>query len=317
MTNSPMVDVAIVSYNHEKYIAQAIESVLMQKTDFKVRMIIGDDCSSDRTQQIIGEYVQKYPDRIKTILFEKNIGIFSKDRVGIKVLEQCTDKYIAMLDGDDYWTDPLKLQKQVDFLETHPDCSLCFHESTVIDEITDKEYMYLKFIPRNRTTFYLEDILKFNFIPTNSVVYRNGLIKKFPDWYFEMYGGDTGLFVLLAQKGNIGFINEVMSAYRRHGVGSWSGLKSIERLLNGLNNHEVLDAALNYRYSYCFKEAKAKSNYLLARELRKLGKNKEAKRAFLKSLKNVFPNKFHTSPLNYFKLFMRLYFPKITSRFSV
>ena len=120
----PKVSVCLVTYNHEKFIKQAIESVFMQKTDFDYEVVIGEDYSTDNTRKILSQYQMRYPHRIKAIFNNKNVGPVENF---IRTLSTCKGKYIAYLEGDDYWTDAYKLQKQVDFLDKHPDYSLCFH----------------------------------------------------------------------------------------------------------------------------------------------------------------------------------------------
>ena len=115
---SKKVSVFMITYNHEKYIAEALDSILMQKTDFDFDIVIGEDCSTDATRRIVLEYSRKYPDKIKLLLHNVNVGFISNM---MYVLEACTGKYVAMCEGDDYWTDPFKLQKQVDFLEASLD----------------------------------------------------------------------------------------------------------------------------------------------------------------------------------------------------
>src|SRR6266542_522725 len=127
VTTPPLVDVNLITYNHENFVAKAIESVLEQQTNFAYRLIIGDDCSTDNTQSIIRSYAQQYPERIQTLLALEHRGIEHQDRVGMQVLRLSTAKYVALLDGDDYWTDRHKLQKQVDFLNTNTEFALCFH----------------------------------------------------------------------------------------------------------------------------------------------------------------------------------------------
>src|SRR5215813_14592957 len=131
---APLVDVNLVTYNHEKFVARAIESILKQKTDFSYRLIIGDDCSTDSTQSIIRNYAEQYPEQIQTLLSSQHYGIEHPDRIGIQVLRLNTAEYVALLDGDDYWTDPNKLQKQVDFLRHHQECSFCFHNAEMFFE---------------------------------------------------------------------------------------------------------------------------------------------------------------------------------------
>ncbi|MEM6399437.1 MAG: glycosyltransferase family 2 protein, partial [Cyanobacteria bacterium P01_D01_bin.116] len=117
--NHPMVSVSLVTFNHEKFIAQAIESVLLQEVDFSYEIIIGEDFSSDKTREIVIEYQKQYPDIIRLILPEENLGYYGQ-KIFVQTLQACRGKYIALLDGDDYWTTPNKLQQQVDFLDNHP-----------------------------------------------------------------------------------------------------------------------------------------------------------------------------------------------------
>lgn len=107
-----------MSYNLEKYIAEALDSILMQKVNFKYNIVVGEDCSTDNTRQILQEYASKYPDKFTLLLHKKNLGVVANFATTLK---SCQGKYIALLDGDDYWTDPFKLQKQVDFLESNKD----------------------------------------------------------------------------------------------------------------------------------------------------------------------------------------------------
>jgi glycosyltransferase involved in cell wall biosynthesis len=122
MSENPKVSVCMMTYNHERFIAQAIESVLEQKTSFDLELVIGEDCSTDGTRKIVAEYARKYPEKIKAMFRETNLGMTAN---GIQTLRECRGRYIALLEGDDYWTDPLKLQKQVDFLDVHPTCTAC------------------------------------------------------------------------------------------------------------------------------------------------------------------------------------------------
>src|SRR5882672_909222 len=131
MTCAPLVDIVMPTYNHEKFIVQAVESVLAQRTEFDYRLTIADDCSTDRTQAIIKEYAGR-DERIKALLAATHIGIVSRDRVSIEGLKQCTAKYVALLEGDDYWTDESKLKKQVEFLERHSDFAISYHNVIVV-----------------------------------------------------------------------------------------------------------------------------------------------------------------------------------------
>lgn len=212
--SKPLVSVCLITYNHVKYIREAIDSVLAQETDFTWDLVIADDYSTDGTRDILREYQQQYPERIRLILQEKNVGA---EQNWIDLISYPTSKYIAYLEGDDYWTNPKKLQMQVEFLESNPDYALCFHPTKVFYE-GGQSYQTIWPNLGEDTELTVETLLKENFIPSNSVVYRRQRYDHLPrgvmpgDWYLHLYH---------AQFGKIGHVPEVMSAYRRHAGGAW------------------------------------------------------------------------------------------------
>ena len=129
-TVSILVSINCITYNQEEYVADAIEGFLMQKTDFDYEILIGEDCSTDNTRKIVEEYAAKYPDKIRLITSERNVGCRKKFTEGFS--SNSKGKYIAECEGDDYWIDPYKLQKQVDYLEGNPECTLCFHAAELV-----------------------------------------------------------------------------------------------------------------------------------------------------------------------------------------
>jgi glycosyltransferase involved in cell wall biosynthesis len=131
----PLVSVKMITYNHAPYIAQAIEGVLQQKTNFPFELVIGEDCSTDGTTEIVFEYQKKYPKTIRVITSEQNVGMKEN---GYRTLKACRGKYIAFCEGDDYWHHPEKLQKQVDFIEGHPECGLVFTDCDVYNVSSNK-----------------------------------------------------------------------------------------------------------------------------------------------------------------------------------
>jgi glycosyltransferase involved in cell wall biosynthesis len=210
-----MVSVCMITYNHEAYISEAIEGVLMQQTTFSIELIIGEDCSTDNTRNICIEYQEKYPDKIKLLLPETNLGMMQNF---ITSLQACTGKYIALCEGDDYWTDPLKLQKQVDFLEANKDYSICFHNVKVLDQGQLKEDFICKEMPETTTLKYL---VTENFIHTSSVLFRKN--KNVIDELETMNSpaGDYILHMLNAKYGKIKKLKTTMAVYR-YGIGLWS-----------------------------------------------------------------------------------------------
>ena len=125
------VSVSVTTYNHSKFIAQALESILMQDVDFDYEIIVGDDCSTDGAREIIATYQQQFPDRIRYIFPQSNLGDRGK-LMFIETIRACNGEYIAMMDGDDYWTAPDKLRRQVEYLEAHPECPMCYHNVLTI-----------------------------------------------------------------------------------------------------------------------------------------------------------------------------------------
>lgn len=128
MQGTPLVSICCITYNHAPFIRKCLDGFLMQKVDFPIEIIIGEDCSTDNTRQICEEYLAKYPDIITLITSEHNVGAVENE---YRVMKAARGKYIAFCEGDDYWTEPTKLQRQVDFMETHPDYTVCFHNRLV------------------------------------------------------------------------------------------------------------------------------------------------------------------------------------------
>ncbi len=216
-----LVDVNIAVYNHAPFLEKTLDSVLEQRTSFPFRLLIGDDFSTDGSIEILKRYERKFPDKILVIYQPKNLGLNSPERNGIILLKESTAKYIALLDGDDYWTDNLKLQKQVDFMEANPDYSICYHLVDILNTEgnLERETLNTLSVPH---TYTLNDLAQGNIIHTPSVLFRNGLIGEFPEWFTKCAAADYVIHMLNASKGKIYFIPEGMAVYRIHSAGFWS-----------------------------------------------------------------------------------------------
>ena len=234
-----LLSVCLITYNHEKYIREAIDSVLMQNVNFDWELIIADDCSTDNTRNILLEYKEKYPDFINLILQEKNVGPAKNWE---DLITYPKSKYIAYFEGDDYWTDPLKLQKQVDFLEANPDYSFSFHDCTILHESKKKQGLRIGERKIDETPD-LKSVIISNNMPTASLVFRTMDWDKLPKWFFEISKGDYGLVILLAEKGRGKYFHEPMSVYRVHDGGVWSS-QNIEYVYN--QDIFFYDHLLNY-----------------------------------------------------------------------
>lgn len=221
------LSVAMITYNHAKYIQQAIESILDQVTSFEFELIISNDCSTDDTDDVIRRTLQNHPkgNRIKYFAHPKNIGMMVNFKYA---LDQCSGDFVALCEGDDFWTDLYKLQKQVDFLEQNPEFSICFHKVSILENEQITEDIINKNTPEITS---IKDLAQKNYMHTPSVVYRNGLIDEFPDYFVKSPIGDYFLHMLNAKKGLIKFINQDMAVYRVHNSSYWSSKKQREREL--------------------------------------------------------------------------------------
>lgn len=243
---TPLVDIVMPTYRHERFVAEAIESVLAQQTNFEFRLLIGDDCSPDGTQAIVKSYAEKHPKLIEAYLFTNHVGIQDKRRVAVNLLRRAKAKYVTILEGDDYWTDPYRLQKLTDFLESHPECSVSFHDAKVLAEDGSEHRLF----PANQKEIStLEDMVTTSVFPIPcTALFRNEL-GELPDCFFGVTNADWMLFVLLAERGNLGYLNEVMATYRVHSGGVWSGLDAAPGISEHIKTYETIDAHLNFKYT--------------------------------------------------------------------
>jgi glycosyltransferase involved in cell wall biosynthesis len=283
------VSILVMTYNHANFIAQALESVLMQRVNFAYEILISEDCSTDGTREIVVEFQKRYPDKIRLLLSEQNVH---SNAVVVRGIQHAKGQYIALLDGDDYWTSAHKLQKQVDFLDTHPECAVCFHNAAVIHEDGSRP-------PHNWTpadqkeVSTLEDIWLGNFIATCSTMFRRGLFGQIPDWYDALFPiTDWPLHILNAEHGMIGYLNEVMGVYRHHSGGLYSPFSEARKLEETLKFYKVMNRNLNYKYDRLIHIAISKYFFEWAEEYVSRGDLERAKVCFKRCLSGRPVNKF-------------------------
>jgi glycosyltransferase involved in cell wall biosynthesis len=263
------LSVIVPTYNHAPFIAQTIEGILIQKTNFDIEILIGDDASTDDNQLIIKECQGKYPDKIKAFLHEKNLGPIAPRELGGKnnvafLFLQAKGEYIALCEGDDYWTDENKLQKQVDFLDQNPDYALVHHQLLVTYEDGSESHY---FNPENqKETSSIEDLLKdetWN-LGTASTVFRN-VFASFPAWWMKTASGDLGIFLMATQFGKIKYFSETMGCYRKH-KGGMTNIHTPQNqffLRNRMEMFEAVNQYLDYRYDeICKKTVQRFANLL-------------------------------------------------------
>jgi glycosyltransferase involved in cell wall biosynthesis len=265
------LSIHVITYNDEKNITRALDSALEQEFPYDYEIVIGDDCSTDRTREILIDFRDRYPDRIRLNLHEQNFGDSGKSNF-VTTLKACRGEYVAMLPGDDYWITKDKLKKQVDFLDANPEFAACFH-NVIREHETAAEATRLECPPDQKEVLELPDLLERNHIPTCSVVFRNNLFGEIPDWFYKGFSGDWFIHILNAQHGKIRYFDEVMAIYRITSEGAWSKLDPEQQVNHILNNYRLIDAHLNYEYH------DACSRYM---------------QEFKRSLSYIYLGKFHT-----------------------
>lgn len=244
------VSVAILTYNQEAFIGQAIESAVNQVTDFEYEILVGDDFSSDRTRDIILEFQERYPDKIIPVFHPRNLGqngFFNT----VETLKLARGRYIAPMDGDDYWTDSSKLQRLADHLDRHPEQSACFHNALVTHD--DGTPSYELNPPDQKPVVTLEDLIGENevwFIATSAVLFRGDLMY-YPEWFRKSSSGDIPRYIILAKQGPIGYVPGLMSVYRKNrgGVSNKDHYRDARFLRNRIMMYEGINRETNYRYA--------------------------------------------------------------------
>lgn len=254
----PKVSVAMLTYNHAQFIRQALDSVLMQVTNFDYEIVIGDDLSTDDTRQILLEYQARYPDRFRLLLYATKQGVGGNI---LAVLNHCQGDYIALLEGDDYWTDPHKLQMQVDVLDSDPQCALCFHAYQIYSEA---EKRFLSTIEFEKAEYTLEDLLQLKLYPaTHTNVFRTNAMR-LPEWVRSLWNIDDVIAMTCAQHGMLRYIHRYMSVYRVHSGGIYSGSRRSVAILNTIKTREAMLQNFNHKHLAHYKFYDLRPLYLKA-----------------------------------------------------
>ncbi|UCD50360.1 MAG: glycosyltransferase [Phycisphaerales bacterium] len=296
--------VLIVTYNQEAVIGQTVESVLTQVTDFDYEIVIAEDCSSDHTRAIVCEYRDRFPDRIRLLLREQNLGLM---RNLPQSFLECRGQYVACLDGDDYWTSPHKLQSQVDFLDAHPDCSICFHNALMVwDDAAQPPVLHSP--PGRRPTYTVDELLTHDFISTSAAVVRNHLVREFPSWFTSLPVPDWPFFVLHAMHGKIGYLDEDWSVYRQGEAGAYCRLAQEKRMEQNVNIIRVYRDALGPEWRSLLTNALHSRCLRLALYYRQLGNKRRAKEFARFAVRESGPSPLHTWRAA-LKVFMYMHLP--------
>ena len=254
------LSVVMVTYNHERFIAQALSSVLAQRTNFDFEVIVAEDCSTDGTRAIVMDFVRRYPSKILPLLRERNLGMMRNFK---EALAACRGSYVALLEGDDYWIRDDKLQSQIDFLDAHPDHAVCCARVQFRDEINHSESSVWPSKPPG--SYPLLNLLEtYCWIATCTVMYRWGSVGPLPDWILPLRVADWPLHLLVARSGKIHLMDEVMGVYRLHSGGIWSSRSRLDQLLAFRQMHMALQKHLDPQYANVIRRKIARTGLDLA-----------------------------------------------------
>jgi glycosyltransferase involved in cell wall biosynthesis len=267
-TNSaPLVSVAVTTYNSERWLARALDSVLMQTTRSPIEVVIGDDHSSDATLEVARSYCRNYPALFRVLERNEKLGI---QRNYFETFEQCRGKFIAWLDADDYWTDPLKLNTQAETLEADDSISVCCH---FVRWMTHDGKIYRNRFPDIAAGRYgLNEILHHNFLPSPSVMFRNGIHRKLPSWYFDLAPTtDWPIFVLAALSGDIVLLDRVMADYTLTSGSTLTSKGDLVWCVTDARFYDHIESILPTRWKRLARAEKGKRHEAIAYLLRKQG----------------------------------------------
>ena len=284
MTNDYLVTIASTTYNMEAYIGEALDSWLAQETSFPFEIVVSDDGSTDATCDVVRRYMEKYP----------NIRLIATGHIGkmpnfIRSLKESKGKYVALCDGDDYWIDHKKLQKQFDFMEAHPDFSECYTNSYVLDVTTGEKKIAKTHIWDVADTEGLlahrdDDNVQMSPGHTSTFFYSNQFLEEYPEWMYGDVMTDFPLYMLMSRYGKAKFINEVTSVYRHRldGVSSkgWNSIRANERRIFVYEN---VNRDFGYKYKRIINPILADYYYNLSKRFYKSGKKAKGISALLKA----------------------------------
>ncbi len=277
------VSALIITFNHGRFIEEAIQGFLRQETDFPCELLIADDGSTDETRDVIRRYGQEYGDRIRVLLNPSNLGA---RRTMIRAYHACRGQYVATSDGDDYWTSPDKLQRQAEMLDRHPEYALCFHSVRMVWDDGGREPMIFR--PRRiKEAYTLKNLFDHNFIASCSPMYRRGLFDRHPAWCFDVPVYDWMQHVLHAQYGTIGYIDEPMAVYRQHGGGVYSMSGAVERLDVAIEMLKRFRPAFARKYRRAIDTSLCKHYCTLTHQYCDEGRLAEARRCIRQCLRAV------------------------------
>ncbi len=242
---NPKLSVAVLTYNHERFIEQALEGLSRQRVPFPIEVIISDDESRDQTFELVERWNPTHKGATRRIRRETNLGLVNNF---LTTILDCRGEYVAILEGDDYWTDPYKLATQVQFLDSHSECSSVFHDVELLfEDGRRQDHCCPDDVPE---MIRLEQCIAHNFVPNCSALVMRNRGRQIPKWFKELDYYDWPLHVINAQEGPMAFLSRAMSVYRIHGQSAWHGRDVEKRSRQVVKIFDALDKHFESKYSY-------------------------------------------------------------------
>lgn len=305
--NRPLVSVLMLAWEHGPYIRQAIESVLAQQSPYRFELLIGEDASNDDTLVVCEQYQARFPNVVKVLAASENIGMH---RNFARLWERAAGEYIAFCEGDDYWCDGAKIARQVDFLRSNTDCTLCGTFTDKVSEDTAGQWVSAGAIrPTNiKEKYSFEELIASYHFHFSSVMLRKDAVH-FPTWFSSVYCVDRPLYLLAAANGLAGLLPEVMSVYRLHGGGNWSSISMESKAQRSTNLFLKMRDYFDERYRRLFQQTLAAILWSYMSEDLRMGLRRPARKAFWQSLRLSPGSIFGANPVQFFKVLVLLYTP--------
>ena len=307
LVEKPLVSVLMVAWNHAEFIGEAIESVVTQKSEYQIELIIGEDNSSDDTLSVCHSLQEKYPDIIRIVTSDENLGMHHNFA---RIWHRAKGELIAFCDGDDYWVDSLKLQKQIDWFKANPNGSL-------VGAITDKLFrdgegewaINGRSAPLEiKKTYSFESLLQNYSFHFSSVMVRKSSVH-FPRWLWDVYCVDRPLYLFAAENGSVGLLPEVTSCYRQHEGGNWSPRSQLSKGEASTELFHLLSRHLGGKYAKTCRETLAGILWSYLQESFELGDRSAARRLYWQSLREDWWGRLRNMPKNVVVLFVWIHFP--------
>ncbi len=278
----PLVSVAVTAYNSEKWLPRALDSVLAQQTQFPIEIVIGEDCSKDSTLRVAYSYKERHPNVVRVLERSENLGI---QRNYYETFEKCRGKYIAWLDADDYWTAPDKLAAQVQVLESDSSISACCHFVRWVNK--DGEVKREKYPSIPPGSYGLAEIIRHNFVPSPSIMFRNGIHRDLPLWYFDLAPTtDWPIWVLATMSGKIRLLDQVMADYMLTPNSSFMGKGELFWYKTDAHFYDHIESILPSKWHRVARAEKGKRYESMAYLLRKQGEFTASRVAAFKAFRS-------------------------------